>query len=688
MNSHRYHNHHRNGDDHHQDDMNEREESDHEKKIPKEDEVNLPRDERDGSRESKFPRLVGNEDDNDMENLIADQKQPQDDVINLVSDTSTNDLHLTLLAASEKLKEKKYQKKHSREDEEKHLSSLSPHPEEKKKINEEEDFHAILKDHSSRKSRPKEIFKLSSISSDKKRKKTHHNDKPKNKVESMSKLRPVEIESEKDEKEFKDGKEFKDNKEKVPVEEKVPLTVLQEKTLVLKTIQDYESKKVEFSKKWSLDDNINEMKFELEMKADSYNKKIQLKRYRVYLGYLAWTIEKAGTSSYLDFQLDGWSDDFKERLNSDDAEYDDILEELYQKYKQVGAGFPPELRLLFFMLLSAAGYHGMHKLIGPTLKKSLNDNPKLKAQIAENSNTPTPTTMPVRNKIPMPQSRVPAFNNVPLIQQRAILENQIWQLQQLQTNKSYTPQQIQAMKQQEIQFMAQLNQVMFQLQQQKQNTQPIITQSVTVSSSNDAKMREENKSIISPNQSLLNKIKESESRFGRGSDKKMEVEQINKKFEMEQKNKKDEEIKLKKFDDDKDDEPIIFNKVKLIKKTYKEHIDDEDRSKEEDDNKSKDASPKNEEVKNIQNEDTESELQPSRNSDNINRNKIQSAMDDEEEEEKPKKKLFNKRHDLVSMSSSQSGGKKNKNDDTISLKSKRGKNGLILQVDTKKKSTK
>jgi hypothetical protein len=82
-------------------------------------------------------------------------------------------------------------------------------------------------------------------------------------------------------------------------------------------------------------------------------------------------------------KLDGWSESISEDIDS----YDDIFEELYDKYKGKSS-MPPEMRLIFSLVSSGVLYHVTNSIFSgykqqmPDIEKVLNNNPELKKQFA------------------------------------------------------------------------------------------------------------------------------------------------------------------------------------------------------------------------------------------------------------------------------------------------------------------
>ena len=84
----------------------------------------------------------------------------------------------------------------------------------------------------------------------------------------------------------------------------------------------------------------------------------------------------------LDIVLDGWSEDINESV--DHGDYDEVLEDLYEKY-QANMQMSPEMKLLFMVGGSAVKFHltrTVLKTIIPNAETLLKQNPKLKNDIS------------------------------------------------------------------------------------------------------------------------------------------------------------------------------------------------------------------------------------------------------------------------------------------------------------------
>jgi len=82
-------------------------------------------------------------------------------------------------------------------------------------------------------------------------------------------------------------------------------------------------------------------------------------------------------------KLEGWSESISEDIDS----YDEIFEELYEKYKGKSS-MPPEMRLVFSLVSSGVLYHVTNSIFTgykqqmPDIDRVLNNNPELKKQFA------------------------------------------------------------------------------------------------------------------------------------------------------------------------------------------------------------------------------------------------------------------------------------------------------------------
>ena len=114
-----------------------------------------------------------------------------------------------------------------------------------------------------------------------------------------------------------------------------------------------EKKGVKVPKKFTLASSLDEMKVEYDrLKKDrevDISVKFQRRMLMTFITGLEFVNKKFDP---FDFDLDGWS----EAINDGIADYDDIFEELHEKYKGK-ANLPPEIKLMFALGGSAFMFH-------------------------------------------------------------------------------------------------------------------------------------------------------------------------------------------------------------------------------------------------------------------------------------------------------------------------------------------
>jgi len=137
--------------------------------------------------------------------------------------------------------------------------------------------------------------------------------------------------------------------------------IMLEKQKIILEFARLEKRGVTFTKHFTLNSDLNEMKFEL-MKS---KKVFQLERDLKIARNLLWNGAKVITfgsnllSKYtpIDLELEGWPDELKSNI----YDYDDVLEKLIEKYKsKVDA--PPEIQLGYMLLSSAIQYSAANKV--------------------------------------------------------------------------------------------------------------------------------------------------------------------------------------------------------------------------------------------------------------------------------------------------------------------------------------
>ena len=161
-----------------------------------------------------------------------------------------------------------------------------------------------------------------------------------------------------------------------------PEEMLVEKFKVLRKLEDLERKGVKLTKKYSMDSNLSEMQGEYEMvvaeKEKAASVKFQGKMLMACITGLEFLNNKFDP---FDVKLDGWAEQVNENL----TDYDEIFQELHEKYKSK-AKMAPELKLLFQLGGSAIMVHltnTMFKSAMPGMDDIMRQNPELMQQFTQ-----------------------------------------------------------------------------------------------------------------------------------------------------------------------------------------------------------------------------------------------------------------------------------------------------------------
>ncbi len=156
----------------------------------------------------------------------------------------------------------------------------------------------------------------------------------------------------------------------------------QQKSDYITKLQRLESKGYPVSRRFTMDNSLDEMKTEYDRLVDARQLETSIKFQRQILTGLVTGAELLNEKfDPFDLQLKGWSESVHESLD----DYDEIFEELYDKYKTKGS-MPPEARLLFTLVGSGFMFHMTNKMFRakePTMDDILRNNPGLQRQFAQ-----------------------------------------------------------------------------------------------------------------------------------------------------------------------------------------------------------------------------------------------------------------------------------------------------------------
>lgn len=174
-----------------------------------------------------------------------------------------------------------------------------------------------------------------------------------------------------------------------------------EKKEILYQMDRLESKGYRLPQKFNMKSNIEEMRAEYHRIVREKEVDASIRFQRKMLMACVTGIEFLNSRfDPFDIKIDGWSEQVHENVN----DYDDIFEELHDKYKSTGRKMAPELRLMMSLSGSAFMFHLTSSMFKqqplPGVEQVLRSNPELMKQFQQAASQQYTGT-----QMPSPQSR-------------------------------------------------------------------------------------------------------------------------------------------------------------------------------------------------------------------------------------------------------------------------------------------
>lgn len=156
----------------------------------------------------------------------------------------------------------------------------------------------------------------------------------------------------------------------------------QKKVELLNKLQRLEKKGYPVSKRFTMDNALEEIEGEYTRLVDAQKLEASIRFQRqMMLGLISGVEMLNEKYDPFDFRLEGWS----ESVHTNVEDYDDIFEELYDKYKNK-ANMPPEMKLLVAIVGSGFMCHMSNSFFrskAPSMDDVLKNNPMLAKQFAQ-----------------------------------------------------------------------------------------------------------------------------------------------------------------------------------------------------------------------------------------------------------------------------------------------------------------
>ena len=164
------------------------------------------------------------------------------------------------------------------------------------------------------------------------------------------------------------------------IKELSPSEIRMKKIELLRKLSEIKLKGFKLSKEYDFNSSLDEMEYEYDLLKSFADKRNGVKIFKSGLLQVVSLVEFLNDKyDPFDFHLSGWS----EHLSYDIESYDDVLEDLYEKYKGTGKKMAPEIRILFLIIASASAFHFTKSQSAnlPGLDSLLSSNPGLLSKI-------------------------------------------------------------------------------------------------------------------------------------------------------------------------------------------------------------------------------------------------------------------------------------------------------------------
>jgi hypothetical protein len=132
---------------------------------------------------------------------------------------------------------------------------------------------------------------------------------------------------------------------------------------------------VKLTRRFTIDDDPDEMEAEIKMHRERRNKHNQVKFYKQILLNVVCGAEFLNDKyNPFEFKLKDWS----RQIAMDLDDYTEVLEEIYEKYRDRGGKMAPEIKLLFMIIMSGVTFHLSQTLFGSGgLTNTIQNNPNV-----------------------------------------------------------------------------------------------------------------------------------------------------------------------------------------------------------------------------------------------------------------------------------------------------------------------
>ena len=252
----------------------------------------------------------------------------------------------------------------------------------------------------------------------------------------------------------------------VPVEKPPPVLTPQQLRMkrieLLRKLSDIKSKGYKLSKEYDFNSSIEEMEYEYDLLKSFAERRNGIKLYKNTILNFSNILEFFN-NKYDPFgiKLDGWS----EHMNVEIDSYDDVMEELYAKYRSTGKSMPPEMKLFMLIAASASAFHFSKAYLTkmPGLDGIMNVQPEIMSKLVNGKKQ--------QNKF-MSEQELNIETQKREMQEREKQMKQQMRNSHVEQQQQYQQQQYQQQQYQQQQYQQQQQQQQYQQPQPQQQYQP------------------------------------------------------------------------------------------------------------------------------------------------------------------------------------------------------------------------
>ena len=186
-----------------------------------------------------------------------------------------------------------------------------------------------------------------------------------------------------------------------PVKQLTPQEIRMKKIEILRKLCEIKAKGFNLSKEYDFNSSLDEMEYEYELLKSFADKRNGVKIFKSGLLQAVSVIEFLNDKyDPFDFHLSGWG----EHMQIESENWEDVMEEIYEKHKGLGKKRSPEIKLLCLIAASAAAFHftKAHASKLPGLDSLLASNPNLLSKVlnpkSESSQFLSPTELNIEKQ--------------------------------------------------------------------------------------------------------------------------------------------------------------------------------------------------------------------------------------------------------------------------------------------------